>query len=513
MDTPELAVDPAVQAALDAHWARLPSSLHAAFTAHEQWATEQGQYAWAPHLGVWWPIAPREPLRLQLATALMDLVNTDHPLQETLATLDALDELLEQQRVRTHQLMTAPAHVVQREGSLDEAKAVVVLGTNAEVLRALPADSLDCVLEDPPYASSSNALPYLDAFPPGAWASMMRTHLEGVSRCMTPHGTLVLHHDEHVLGQLDGLLRERALYAQRVVWDKCNPKGDAHGVAAQHEYIVWAWASRAALKARGPLREPKPGMARVQALAETVLAAHGGTVNDAVRQAFLDRVKREPDLTGGERAYRYLTDDGRVYRHTSMAWPSKNPAPPSYFTPLVHPRTGQACPVPRRGWRAPPETMALWRDQGDILFGVDHTTQPTRRRFLAQSLMGPVPSVWRSAASDDHRQAQTGRAFAFAKPVSLVQRILAAARISPDDLIFDGFAGSGTTAAAVAASGGRHRVLLVEQSPRIAAEVLLPRMRQLWGERLCVLTLDQAGARDASQPKLHTLLERWVNTN
>lgn len=47
------------------------------------------------------------------------------------------------------------------------------------------------------------------------------------------------------------------------------------------------------------------------------------------------------NFSGGEKAYKYIDDKGRVYRGVSMAWPNKKTAPDDYFVPLVHPATGK----------------------------------------------------------------------------------------------------------------------------------------------------------------------------
>ena len=61
--------------------------------------------------------------------------------------------------------------------------------------------------------------------------------------------------------------------------------------------------------------------------------------------------------SNGEKAYRFIDNDGKVYQSVSMAWPNKKQAPEEYFIPLLHPITKQTCPIPERGWRNPPKTM------------------------------------------------------------------------------------------------------------------------------------------------------------
>jgi adenine-specific DNA-methyltransferase len=167
-----------------------------------------------------------------------------------------------------------------------------------------------------------------------------------------------------------------------------------------------------------------------------------------------------------------------------MAWPAKLPAPAAYFTPLLHPATGEPCPVPARGWRNPPATMARLVAEGRVAFGPDARTQPTRRTYLDEVLREPVPSVLASAASDDALLARLGLApFAYAKPVEVLARLLEAAAPAPDAVVGDLFAGSGSTAHALllrdATDGGERRCVLVEHDPAVVEVHLLPRLARL----------------------------------
>ena len=79
---------------------------------------------------------------------------------------------------------------------------------------------------------------------------------------------------------------------------------------------------------------------------------------------------------------------------------------------------------------------------------------------------------------------EPGTVFPNPKPVSLVQHLVrAATHDDPEALVFDGFAGSGTTAHAVlrqnAEDGGRRRFILVEMDAWIAREVTAERVRRV----------------------------------
>ena len=247
-----------------------------------------------------------------------------------------------------------------------------------------------------------------------------------------------------------------------------------------HELIVWGTSSRGAMRARGGLRRPKRNARRMLDKAASLVARHGV---DQARDAYRAWVKSQSDLTGGERAYCHIDAQGRVYRPVSMAWPNRKLPPEAYFRPLVHPVTGEACPVPARGWRNTPDTMERLMSEGRILFGEDHTTQPTRKYLLADMRDERLPSVLHHGGSDDKKLKQMSLRFPHAKPTALLHDLIYAAAPSTDAIVADFFAGSGSTAHAVAElnhqDGARREVWLAEASPRILQEQLLPRLRAL----------------------------------
>jgi site-specific DNA-methyltransferase (adenine-specific)/adenine-specific DNA-methyltransferase len=73
--------------------------------------------------------------------------------------------------------------------------------------------------------------------------------------------------------------------------------------------------------------------------------------------------------------------------------------------------------------------------------------------------------------------------FAYPKPTSLVQLMVASMEMAADDIVFDSFAGSGTTAHAVlkqnAEDGIDRKFILVEIEPQIAREVTAERARRV----------------------------------
>jgi adenine-specific DNA-methyltransferase len=193
-------------------------------------------------------------------------------------------------------------------------------------------------------------------------------------------------------------------------------------------------------------------------LPEPALAPHrrAQTLED-VNKAFGLWLKKKDAFRPGERAYSRIDSSGRVFQAVSMAWPNKKKAPENYFIALEHPISGKPCPVPDRGWRNPPRTMARLLAEERIIFGQTESTQPRRKYFLDETRTESVPSIIRDAGCDDKRLSRYGVPFDHAKPLSLARKIVRWFTRDPGDLVLDFFAGSGTAGHAVLAENAeRH---------------------------------------------------------
>ncbi|WP_058035322.1 site-specific DNA-methyltransferase [Burkholderia pseudomallei] len=298
------------------------------------------------------------------------------------------------------------------------------------------------------------------------WLNMIYPRLKLARDLLTEDGVIAVHIDEHEQHALVLVMRE--IFGEDnelgvAVWDKRNPKGDARGIAYQHESIVLFARDAERLFERAPLKRPKRNAQRMLDAAREAVAG-AATIADA-NAAYRGWVKSQTTLSGGEAMYDRISADGRVYRLVSMAWPNKKKAPDDYFVPLVHPVTGKPCPVPERGWRNPPATMRALIDKGLVEFGADETTQPQRIYFLDENMYENVPSVLPFGGSDDALMKSLGIPFDQPKPVEFAASIIGWCT-DGDDLIVDFFGGSGTTAHAVmalnAADGSHRRYVLVQ---------------------------------------------------
>lgn len=294
------------------------------------------------------------------------------------------------------------------------------------------------------------------------WLSMMLPRLHLAKTLLREDGVILIHIDEHEYSTLELLLEE--VFGEEnnlgtVVWDKRNPKGKVGGVAQQHEFIITFSKNKIIFAQNGGLTKNKDNAEKMLKKVSELIKKYKG-VNENSKQAFKDWVNDPKNaLTGGEKAYCLIDENGRLYRTVSMAAPDK-PETRSH-RPLIHPITGKPCPVPEKGWRFPDKTMDILLLNNQIVFGKDENTQPTNKYYLDENIQEAFSSLLYFGGSDN----ALGLPFDNPKPIYVVNKFLET-NTNKDDLILDFFSGSGTTAHAVmqlnAEDGGNRRYICVQ---------------------------------------------------
>jgi adenine-specific DNA-methyltransferase len=281
------------------------------------------------------------------------------------------------------------------------------------------------------------------------WLSMMYERLVVARDLLKEDGAIVIHMDESEYPNLEKLLSE--VFGEEnnlgtIVWDKRNPKGDATGIAQQHELISFYCKNREEFKNNVVFKRPKEN---AQSMIDKVsqLKNIDGSLTDNVKDKYKNWLKKQ-DFSGGDKAYCFIDEDGDIYRPVSMAWPNKKIAPDDYFIPLIHPITKKECPIPERGWRNPSKTMEKLLKAGLILFGQDETTQPNRKYLLKENLYENISSLLYYGGSDDALLSELKIWFDTPKVVNVSKKIIMPI-CKADDYILDFFSGSATTAHAV----------------------------------------------------------------
>lgn len=333
---------------------------------------------------------------------------------------------------------------------------------------------MKCIHIDPPYNTKTSGFLYANTFLHSSWLTMMENRISASYPLLTGDGSFLCHIDENEYERLFLLFEQMPISdAGTIVWDKKNPMNAGKGVATQHEYIIWR------TRQESPIYLRNEAVISMLNAASEIIKKHGG-VSDKSRKEYSQWVDRNPDLSGGEKAYRYLDDQGQVFQSVSLRAPEPR-KDPKFFEPLIHPITKRPCGVPPNGFSRTPETLRTMIQNGEILFGEDDTTQPRQKVLLTKEKKRQISSVVEDAHKGKADLDLLSLDFPYCHPVSFYKSLLGSVT-SSGDLIFDFFAGSGTTAHAVMnlnrEDGGKRKYILVEMGEYFST-VILPRIKKV----------------------------------
>ncbi len=360
----------------------------------------------------------------------------------------------------------------------DQLDGLLIHGENFQALNLLQAryqGQVQCVHIDPPYNTQTSGFMYKNGYQHSSWLTMMHNRVEAGIALLNEKGHFLCHIDENEYEVLHLLLTDMNIPdGGTVVWNKKNPMLGRKRIATQHEYVLWRTWSESAVFIR-PVN-----IRIILAKAQSLIHKHGG-VGEQVRREFNRWIVRQRAFTGGERAYRFIDDNGNVFRGVAMGAPERR-TDPKFYEPLIHPVTKKPCPVPPYGWSRTPETLQQLIQNDEIIFGKDETIQPTRKVFLTANSKRQMSSVISDSGRGKSDVDKLGLSFPYCHPVSLYEELVAAAAPETDNLVLDFFAGSGTTGHAVVnlnrEDGGRRKYMLVELGHHFDT-VLLPRMKKV----------------------------------
>ena len=355
---------------------------------------------------------------------------------------------------------------------------LLVHSDNWQALRLMDEkykNRVKCVHIDPPYNTSTSGFLYKNGYQHSSWLAMMHDRILAGNTLLNSVGAILCHIDENEYENLNVLFTSMAVPdGGTVIWDKKNPMLGRRRIATQHEYVLWrTWDESSVFIRPANIRD-------ILNKAASLVREHAG-VSSNVKREFRDWIRRRGDLTGGERAYQLIDDDGRVFQSVAMGAPEPR-TDPKFHVPLIHPVTYKPCPVPSNGWSRAPETLQQLVQSNEIIFGKDETVQPRRKVFLTGDTRRQMSSVISDSSRGKMDVDKLGLEFPYCHPVSLYEELMAAAAPERDDLVLDYFAGSGTTGHAVInlnrEDGGQRRFILVEMGEYFDT-VLLPRIKKV----------------------------------
>jgi adenine-specific DNA-methyltransferase len=306
-----------------------------------------------------------------------------------------------------------------------------------------------CVFIDPPYNTGSAFTHYDDGVEHSIWLSLMRDRLEIIRRLLSDDGTLWITIDDveaHYLKVICDEILGRANFIANVIWQKkFSPQNDAKWMSDMHDHIlVYAKEKNGWHPNRIPIDSKTSGK----------------------------RKNIDNDQRGLWVSVDYTCNKNKYER-------------PNLYYPIINPKTGEETwPKETAVWRFSEERHLQNEEKALVYWGkVGKNRVPRFKNFKAIQIEGQIPTtVWLHQDVGNNQEARKESIqfndvdpFATPKPERLLQRILQIAT-SPDDLVLDSFAGSGTTGA-VAHKMGR-RWIMVELGEHCHTHII-PRLKKV----------------------------------
>jgi len=309
------------------------------------------------------------------------------------------------------------------------------------------------------------------------WLSMIFPRLQLARRLLRDDGFIVVSIDDvecHALKRIMDEVFGEANFVASLVWDK-NRKNDAKYFSVGHEYMLVYVKSLQELKDHSiKLRAPKEGVDEAKATFTELRQKHGddwGEVSKGMKAYY--KTFEEDDPRQPLARYMKFDAKGPFRDDGNINWPGGGG--PTYE--VLHPETEKPCKLPKSGWRYP--TKKRFDEEvakGRIVFGPDETTVPRVRTNLFENFDQVLTSVRYSYAQtatlefeeifDGRRVFENPKNY---KDLSLLVNYLT----GPDDIVFDFFAGSGSTAHGVMhanSSYGGNRMCISAQIGEEVAE-------------------------------------------
>lgn len=386
----------------------------------------------------------------------------------------------------------------------------IIDGDNLAVMRSLltefrggPKTGFDVIYIDPPYNTGKDTFLYNDNYrfskaeverlknaigrvekgvsldDPSRhtkWINHIAPRLWAARKLLKHTGVLIVSIDEHELPRMWMLLEE--MYGEKnrlatLIWERSR-KNDASYISEGHEYILlWARDKEALdvlIKHKGKWREPKPGLELFLEEFNRLrkLYSDYAEISTGLKTLVRGIKKGNPLWT----IRQYVGVDSKSnelgpYIEDNPSWPKG--VGPKFDVP--HPETGIIVRTPPKGWRIGSLEKFMELDADERIVWKGRGT-PKIKKYL---LEGRENDVITSVIQKESRQsvmtlkAILGFEDAIDHPKDhlILKRLFSLATWDdPNALIFDPYAGSGTTGHAVLATnaedGGQRRFILVE---------------------------------------------------
>ena len=305
------------------------------------------------------------------------------------------------------------------------------------------------------------------------WLSMMYPRLKLARNLMRDDGIIMASIDDWEQSSLRRIMDEifgRQNFIAQLVWEK-GRKNDAKFFSVGHEYMLVYARSLPHLRDIGSRwREEKPGAREIWDEYLRLRHRHGGdhaAIEKDLSAWFSALQKGDPS----KKWARYKRVDSKgPWRDRDISWPGGDG--PRYD--VIHPRTGEPCKVPERGWiYGNPDEMQRQIALGLVEFREDHTEPPFRKAHLrptaeedahvlvegtgetaddielATQVRGSVLYKQSQVSVKHLRELMGAKVFPNPKDHAELARLFEYVLDGREGVVMDFFAGSGTTAESV----------------------------------------------------------------
>jgi adenine-specific DNA-methyltransferase len=360
-----------------------------------------------------------------------------------------------------HELIPEKDKGLSKKPSLHD--NLIVKGDNLKALKALLPTyqgKVKCIYIDPPYNTGNEGWAYNDNVNSpmmqdwlgqtvdredltrhDKWCCMMLPRLKLLRELLADDGAIFVSIDDNEVHHLRCLMDEvfgEQNFVANIIWQKkYSASSDHKGVAPMHDHVIAYRHS------------------------------------DSFKRNLLERDESKDS--------QYKHEDGKgVFRASDYTCNKTAEERPNLYYPIINPHTlEEVWPKKTRVWGYSKELHDQHSKEDLLYWGVSGNAKvPSFKRYRDQLKGGDgvVPStIWEHVEVGHTDSAKkelnavfldgAAREFITVKPTTLIQRILQIAT-DKDSIILDSFAGSGTTAHAVAAlnaaDGGNRRFVLVE---------------------------------------------------
>jgi adenine-specific DNA-methyltransferase len=337
-------------------------------------------------------------------------------------------------------------HAKSRVSDTDIFDNRLICGDNLLALKALEQEftgRIKCIFIDPPYNTGSAFTHYDDGVEHSVWLSLMRDRLEILKRLLSADGSLWITIDDNECHYLKVLCDEvfgRSAFIANVVWQKRTSRENRAAIGSAHDHVL-------VYAPRGP-QEWKDVRNRLG-------ASDSGYGNP------------DDDPRGEWRSIPFSAQGFRKNQVYTITTP-----------------TGVALKPPKgRCWGATEPVFVNLRRENRIYFPKGGDGRPRVKQFRGEE-DGLAPMTWWPASEvGDTEESKKeilalfphDEPFSTPKPERLLERIISIAT-NPSDLVFDSFAGSGTTGAV---AHKMHRKWIMVELGDHCDTLIIPRLKQV----------------------------------